>query len=498
MAMDHAGRTAADVRAALGHPVIDVDGHMLEVEPLLLDYLKDVAGPRLVERYTRTLLHGGFWGWYDASDEERRQMRIKRAPFWMFPASNTLDRATAMLPGLMRSRMDEFGIDFSFLYPTQALLFAGLDDEEMRRAVIRATNVMNADNLREHSDRLAPVAAIPMHTPGEALEEIEFAVGELGMKGIMIEGVVRRPIDASASKLQDMASAPSSYWIDPLALDSPYDYDPVWQKCCDLKVAPTMHTSTMGWVDRTSISNLTFNHIGHFAAGSQSFCKALVLGGVTRRFPTLKFAFLECGVGWAASVYNDLIEHWEKRNVNALRKNLDPKNIDRDQLAELFAIHGNDRLKAKADAVRVSDGAFFDGQPEMESDIDDWEHCGIEKVEDIYDLFASNFYFGCEADDRVSAWAFDRRVNRFGAQFKAMLGSDIGHFDVTDAAKVLCEAHSLVDEGILTDDDFRSFVFANAAELHGGTNPDTFKGTVVEDDVAKLLVERGDGRQAAE
>ena len=30
----------------------------------------------------------------------------------------------------------------------------------------------------------------------------------------------------------------------------------------------------------------------------EAVCKALFMGGVTRRFPALKFAFLEGGVGW--------------------------------------------------------------------------------------------------------------------------------------------------------------------------------------------------------
>ena len=61
-----------------------------------------------------------------------------------------------------------------------------------------------------------------------------------------------------------------------------------------------------------------YNHIGHFAAAGETFCKALFLGSVTRRFPDLKFAFLECGVGWACTLYSDLLGHWEKRNVRAL------------------------------------------------------------------------------------------------------------------------------------------------------------------------------------
>jgi hypothetical protein len=40
----------------------------------------------------------------------------------------------------------------------------------------------------------------------------------------------------------------------------------------------------------------------------------------------------------------------------------------------------------------------------------------------------------------------------------------------------------------MTEDDFRQFVFTNAASLHTALNPDFFKGTVVEDAVAKHVL----------
>jgi len=41
--------------------------------------------------------------------------------FWAIPTTNTLDRATELLPKLLYERLDEFGIDFSVLYPTAGL-----------------------------------------------------------------------------------------------------------------------------------------------------------------------------------------------------------------------------------------------------------------------------------------------------------------------------------------------------------------------------------------
>ena len=53
--------------------------------------------------------------------------------------------------------------------------------------------------------------------------------------------------------------------------------------------------------------------------------------------------------------------------------------------------------------------------------------------------------------------------------------------------EVLEEAYEMVEHGLITEDDFRDFVFTNPTTLWTGTNPDFFKGTVVEDAVGKLL-----------
>ena len=97
------------------------------------------------------------------------------------------------------------------------------------------------------------------------------------------------------------------------------------------------------------------------------------------------------------------------------------------------------------------------------------------------------FYFGCEADDPVNAWAFNRKANPMGARLNALFSSDIGHFDVPDMADVVPEAHELVEHGLLSDDDFRDFMFGNAVRFWGEVNPDFFKGTVVEKPAAELL-----------
>ena len=138
-------------------------------------------------------------------------------------------------------------------------------------------------------------------------------------------------------------------YIDSLALDSAYDYDPFWATCVELKVAVTAHSGSMGWNGRESVNNFTYNHIGHFANASHAFAKALILGGVTRRFPTLRFAMLEGGVGWACNLLTDLIGHWEKRNARAMEAHVRPANLDTQMLTDLFTLYGGKAYTDKSD-----------------------------------------------------------------------------------------------------------------------------------------------------
>src|SRR5206468_9787650 len=77
--------------------------------------------------------------------EERRRRRIAMPNFWNRQAENTLDRATAMMPKMLYDRLDEIGIDFAIVYPTAGLRLPRIKDDETRRAVIRAYNIVSAE-----------------------------------------------------------------------------------------------------------------------------------------------------------------------------------------------------------------------------------------------------------------------------------------------------------------------------------------------------------------
>lgn len=484
-----AGSRSAEIHSQLSHPVIDADGHWLEPVPIFLEFLEREAGSTMVDRFRENKRRED--AWYGLSAEDRLARRSRRPTWWGEPA-NTRDRATAMVPGLMYERLDEFGVDFAVVYTTLGLVQGSLPDDELRPVVCRALNKMNAEMFAPYADRLTPVATIPMHTPEEAMAELRHAVGELGMKAIMIANHVRRPLATAA----DDATATGGYYpaggfyIDYLAMESPYDYDPFWQACVEAKVAITAHSSSMGWEGRAAVDNFTFNHIGHFAGASHVFAKALIFGGVLQRFPQLRFGMLEGGVAWASNLLADMVGHWEKRHAASMRAHLDPQNLDLVELAALMKqyggahydgkiediIAGPSTLKPFMSVVELAAREYGSGAP-----FDDFAASGVTAVADLNNLFSERFYFGCEADDPTAAWAYRGKI-----KLNPMFSSDIGHFDVIDMSGVLEEAFELVEGGDLNDSEFKSFTFSNAAQLHTSLNPDFFAGTIVESAVEAL------------
>ena len=474
---------SAQIRARLEHPVVDADGHAIEFGPVYLDYLKQVAGPDITERFLAMLEKGG---WFRMTPEDRRGKRVARPSSWTLPTLNTLDRATAMLPKLFRERMDEFGLDFSMVYSTLALNITRLADEELRRATCRALNVMFADIYRDQADRMTPVAAIPAHTPDEAIAELDHSIIELHLKAAMINSNVRRPIQTIAAPEPDLTHDAS--WMATLSMESPYNYDPLWARCTELGVAVTSHAPSVGWGSRVVSYHYIHNHVGSFAASGEAFAKAIVLSGVSKRFPTLNFAFLEGGVAWASELYAGLVSHCGKRNSREMER-YDPHNIDKEMLADLFAEYGQGLVEGRPDPDDPNFVRWPGGWHQLDDDLiaKELDTLGIETAEDLRPLFETNFYFGCEADDPLVALGFDRRMNPFGSRLKAMFSSDIGHWDVPDMTGVLQEAYELVEKELLDEEEFGEFTFVHPAMLHAGMNADFFKGTIVEDAVTKLL-----------
>src|SRR5215213_4313307 len=109
--------TVAKIREQLDHPVIDSDGHLVEVRPVAMEYIARAGGSDIAQRFTdeqrATFLSRD---WYGLSDAERMARWTHRPPFWGEPLRNHgLDLATVSFPDLLYPRLDQLGIDFTVL-----------------------------------------------------------------------------------------------------------------------------------------------------------------------------------------------------------------------------------------------------------------------------------------------------------------------------------------------------------------------------------------------
>jgi predicted TIM-barrel fold metal-dependent hydrolase len=462
------------VRNGLEYPVIDIDGHLVEHLPEVVPFVRPHLDAALFDRWVR----GDFAHLFTvtgATNAERVPTRVPQAGWWGAPTANTLDRATAMLPGLLCERMEELGFDLTVLYPTVGFGIAGVADDDLRRGLCAGWNEYLAAAVEPYRHRIRVAGVIPMHTPDEAVAELDHC-HTLGIDVVGLPHAVMRRVDRPLSDVVAFTWPGSSHWLDTYGLDSAFDYDVVWQRCRELKLPVTFHGG-LAFDNRhmQSPSNFVWNHLGLHASMMSQVARSLVLGGVTRRFGDLSFAFLECGVAWAASLACDLIEHWERRSVEGLTAT-DPERLDVAQLTELFARYG-----------RATDGlerlASPSGPPVDERD--DFVHTGASNGDELVAQLAESCFFGCEADDAMVGTAFSSALPN-GVRLQAALSSDLGHWDVDGIANVLLHAWRHVERGTLSERDFRDFVFVNPARLYLRANPDFFAGTSVEPHLRSL------------
>lgn len=472
--------TAAEIRRRLGHPVVDADGHFMEFMPLvddeILSYLEESGGTGLADRYRRHTLRILDTAVFPADRSQPEIVDNWRAmpSWWGNPVADPRERATAQLPRLLYERLDELGVDLMLTYPSWTLGFLMASDPELRAPVCRAVNRYTARLFAPHGDRLRAAAIVPMETPEEAVAGIEHAVQELGFRLVVLSGHATRRLGGY--------NDPAAYRLDVFGIDSAADYDPVWEACVRNRVAPVFHSSLQYSHPARSITNYAFNHIGGIAHAHEALCKALFMGGVYRRFPGLRFGYLEGGVMWGASLLADIVGHWDKRGAHAIGE-LDPERLDVAAVMSFVDRYGPEEMVKEKSRL----GEYLKRRPGRPAQLDDFAAAGIGTVNDIIEPFVRQSFFGCEADDPLMPLSFDLRVAHQPVTLRPILGTDVSHWDAPVMNEVLPEAYEALDDGLVTPEQFEAFAFSNAVRLHGGVNPSFFEGTVCEKEAAAVL-----------
>ena len=112
----------------IAHPIIDMDGHVVELFQATVPYLREALGPALFTRYIErehALLYAGRT---PAPLSERVRTRVPQRGWWTQHTKVTAERAIPMFPRMLYEQMASFGLDYAVLYPTNAF-----DDLQHRR-----------------------------------------------------------------------------------------------------------------------------------------------------------------------------------------------------------------------------------------------------------------------------------------------------------------------------------------------------------------------------
>lgn len=259
------------------HMVIDCDGHVSETEEMWAEYLEPAyreQRPRIIrDNWSKEvwLVEGRIYS-YNAADWGQK------LPGW-WELANT--RPGGIDPYARLKDMDETKIDIAVVF---GALMAGLNtlhDAGLVGAMCRAYNTWARDYCQVDPQRLKFVAYVPLHTIEEAVHELHRAVKQCGAVGVAI--------------------APSLWRVLGKNLDDAY-FDPLYATLQELDVPLCLHDSGVATQDTAGGERMTdmfpLMHAAAFPFDNMIACGRLIYAGVLDRFPRMRVAFLESGLGW--------------------------------------------------------------------------------------------------------------------------------------------------------------------------------------------------------
>lgn len=241
--------------------VFDGDGHVFEDN--------EAIGKRMPDLYRRwKYAHGIFSksSWFPALGHLHTPTGTN--PPGAFGGGNYVG-----IPEWLRF-FEQTGIEASALYPTDALTVGSIANADYAISVTRAYNDWLCETYVQKDKRFLGMALLPLQEPQAAVEELRRAVQMLGFAGAML------PTTGLKGHLGS-----KEYW-------------PIYQEASRLGCALGVHGGNHIGFGMDSMNVFAPAHaIGH-ALGMMIGLGGLVFNGVFDKYPGLRIAFLESGVGW--------------------------------------------------------------------------------------------------------------------------------------------------------------------------------------------------------
>ncbi len=236
--------------------VIDADGHVYENPEEIFAFLPPPYAGR------RTVLGFPLWPTPDGYQRGAIHARLEIHRSFVTDAPTWLDF------------LDRCGLASTVLYPTTGLATGLIRDPDWAIALCRAYNDWLAAHYLTRSPRLRGVALLPLQDPAAAADELRRAVRDHGMLGAVLPAA---GLDTALGHAR---------------------YDPIYAEAERLDVPIGVHGGPSHGLGLERLQHFAQVHtLAHpFAAMTQ--LTSVVMSGVLDRFPRLRIAFLEAGVGW--------------------------------------------------------------------------------------------------------------------------------------------------------------------------------------------------------
>lgn len=209
-------------------------------------------------------------------------------------------------PEVRLEDMDTDGMDAAVLFGGGPL---GTKNPDLYIASFDAYNRWVWDFAGEDRKRLAPVGYVPMRDVDETIGMLK-ELAKLGFHTVNIPAFPQDPdapkvggFGAQAQALTGSAGGDRSY-IDP-------EFDRLWETVTDLDITLTMHLG--GRIPRFGDKKHFLPDLVMSKTAMAEPVAILTYGGIFQRFPKLRLAIVESGVGWMAWMAEYMDRTWERQ-----------------------------------------------------------------------------------------------------------------------------------------------------------------------------------------
>jgi len=216
-------------------------------------------------------------------------------------------RKGGWMPGDRLADMDQDGMDVAVLFGGGPL---GTGNDELFMASFGAYNRWLADFCSYAPDRFCGVAYVPMRDVNETIGLMKEAA-KLGFTAVNIPAFPQshEKISTSAGGSAQVLALTGDP-MGPRRYDSP-EFDPLWATAVDLGLALTIHLGARS--ARFTEPDKFLADLPMTKVAMAEPIAIMIYGAVFQRFPELKFASIESGVGWFSWFANYMDATWKKQ-----------------------------------------------------------------------------------------------------------------------------------------------------------------------------------------